>query len=215
MSHLSMMTCRTIVSAALLVIAPLAHTADDAVNRLLAFSSEIKTFTANFEQTLYDADENPLQESSGTVTLKRPGRFVWNYAAPVSQQIVADGERLWIFDKELDQVTVSSLDERVSGTPLVMLMGTTPLDEEFTMTALGEADGVDWVELVAKENSTDFESLFVGLNDAGLAAMELRDNFGQATQILFSEFKADVVVDDALFVFNVPDGVDVIGEGGN
>ena len=187
--------------------------AGDVLDRLNKFSTQLSTFTADFEQTLYDADSAPVQVSTGTVILKRPGRFIWRYDEPESQQFVADGSRLWLYDKELEQVTVNALDERVSGTPLVLLMGTAPLAQEFTLSDLGTEAGIDWVELLPKDNSADFEALYIGLQGDDLAAMELRDNFGQATQIIFSDFQADVALDDAQFEFVVPAGVDVIGLG--
>ncbi len=191
------------------------HAEDDVLTRLNAFSTELTTFTARFEQTLYNADSEAQQTSKGTVVLKRPGRFIWEYTDPETQQIVADGERIWLFDKELEQVTVSMLNERVGGTPLVLLMGSAPLDEEFTIKALGRSDGIDWVELIPKQDSSDFQALFIGLKGSVLAAMELRDNFDQATQIQFSDFEADVPLADALFDFTPPPGVDVIGAGTN
>lgn len=180
--------------------------------QLDAFISETRSFVADFEQTLYDADSAPLQVSSGTIQLKRPGRFVWQYETPNRQRLVSDGDKLWLFDEELEQVTVSALEDRVSGTPLVVLMGTRPVDEEFVVNVLGAENGISWFELIPKAETADFESLYVGLDDTGLAAMELRDNFGQATQIVLSNLQADVAIDDDVFVFTVPDGVDVIGQ---
>ena len=184
---------------------------ETALARLHAFTTDLRSFRADFDQTLYDADSEPLQRSSGTVVLKRPGRFVWEYAGQGAQRIVADGERLWLHDPELRQVTVNPIGERVAGTPFVLLMGSAPLEEAYTVTALGATEGVDWFELVPKAAGGDFESLYVGLDEAGLAALELRDAFGQATQILFSDFEADVAVEDATFAFEVPPGTDVIG----
>ncbi len=180
--------------------------------QLDSFINETRSFSADFEQTLYDADSTPLQVSSGTIQLKRPGRFVWQYEQPNRQRLLSDGDKLWLFDEELEQVTVSALEDRVSGTPLVVLMGTRPLDEEFVVNMLGASDGINWFELIPKAETADFQSLYVGLDDAGLAAMELRDNFGQATQIVFSNLTADIAIDDDVFVFVVPDGVDVIGQ---
>ncbi len=189
--------------------------ADDTLKRLDQFTSELRTFTADFEQTLYGEDDEVIQSTRGNVILKRPGKFIWRYTKPASQEIVADGTNIWLFDKELEQVTVSSLNERIGGTPLVLLMGTVSLEEQFSITLLGPSDGIDWIELIPKDNSTDFEALYLGLNKMGLAAMELRDNFGQATQITFTKFKPDVALDDAQFNFKAPAGVDVIGEAVN
>lgn len=183
----------------------------DSLEQLDSFIKDVETFQADFEQTLYDADSEPLQTSKGSIKLKRPGQFVWSYTQPDDQQIVADGERIWMYDKDLEQVTVNTIDDRIEGTPLVLLMRSAPLDETFDIKALGEADGISWVELTPKKQTSDFELVFIGLNEAGLAAMELRDNFGQATQIRFSNFEAGIALEDSLFEFVVPDGVDVIG----
>jgi outer membrane lipoprotein carrier protein len=210
---------KTILLVVLLFVSAaqsIVHGADEVVlQRLAAISTDLKTFTADFEQTLYDADSNPMKTSSGTVVLMRPGRFIWRYEEPEVQEIIADGKRIWLYDEDLQQVTVTDIDERIAGTPLVLLMGTVPLEDEFTLATLGESDGIEWVELTPKSDSSDFEAVFIGLNDEGLAAMELRDNFGQATQIRFSDFKADVSVDASQFDFKPPPGVDVIGQDGS
>lgn len=204
--------CRA-AGAALLSTACLVSTQAAAdSSRLQAFVKNTTTFMAGFEQTLYDADSSPLQTSTGTIQLKRPGRFVWQYETPSKQQLMSDGEKLWLYDQDLEQVTVNSLADKVGGTPLVILMGTRPLEQEFTIKTLGGAEGIDWFELIPRTTSADFESLFVGINELGLAAMELRDNFGQATQIVFSDMRPGVPIDDSVFVFNAPAGVDIIGQ---
>ena len=177
-----------------------------------AFMDGVESFAAGFEQTLYDEAGEPLQRSAGTVLLERPGRFDWTYTEPAGQRIVADGTRVWLYDPELEQVTVDRLDERVGGTPLVVLMGTAPIDEAFDVVGLGPEGGVDWVELVPKGEAADFEAVYLGFAGEDLAAMELRDSFGQATQIRFSDFRANVDPAPGAFEFTVPDGVDVIGE---
>ncbi len=185
--------------------------AGEALDQLNSFIQDIETFEANFEQTLYDADSEPLQKSIGNIRLKRPGKFIWTYFSPEEQQIVADGERIWMYDKDLEQVTVNTIDDRIAGTPLVLLMRAAPLGDSFTINELGQSDGINWVELTPKATSSDFEQVFIGMKGTDLAAMELRDNFGQATQIIFTEFQAGIEFSDSLFEFVVPDGVDVIG----
>jgi len=150
-------------------------------------------------------------QSIGSIRIKRPGKFVWSYFSPDEQQIVADGQRVWMYDKDLEQVTVNSIDDRVAGTPLVLLMRAAPLSDTFLVRELGESDGIQWVELTPKKDTSDFEQVFIGLSGEDLAAMELRDNFGQATQIIFSDFQAGLEFADSLFEFVVPEGVDVIG----
>ncbi len=190
--------------------------AEDAVDdpglaSLDAFMRDVQSFSADFEQTLYDEGGEALQSSAGTVLLQRPGRFAWEYTEPAGQRIVADGSRVWLYDPDLEQVTVNRIDERVAGTPLVVLMGEAPLDEAFDLASLGESDGIDWVELVPKGEVADFESVYLGLQGDGLAAMELRDSFGQATQIRFTDFVANPPVPEGAFDLDVPEGVDVIG----
>lgn len=199
------------VFAMLLCLAASGVRAEQAREQLDHFIQEVETFQASFEQTLYDADSQPLQTRTGTLKLKRPGRFIWDYDGEGAQQIIADGDRIWLYDRDLDQVTVNAIDERIAGTPLVLLMRSAPLDEAFEVSELGEAENIQWLELTPRSESSDFQQVFIGMNEAGLAAMELRDNFDQATQIRFSDFQAGVELDDALFEFEVPEGVDVIG----
>ena len=183
------------------------------LKQLTEFTETLKSFSADFTQVVYDADSNPVQQSAGDVLLKRPGRFIWNYTSPSPQKIIADGDSVWLYDIELEQVTVSPLAEQGAGTPLALLMGEKPLEQEFELKPLGQSDGIDWVELKPKASDSDFELVYLGLKGGALAAMELRDGFGQATQIRFSAFKSDVKINDEDFRFVPPKGVDVIGNG--
>lgn len=195
----------------LLASGPRAAIAQASVETLDQFIQSLDTFQANFEQTLYDGNSEPLKTSTGSISVKRPGRFVWTYDNPDPQVIVADGENIWLYDKDLEQVTVNAIDDRLAGTPLQLLMSASSLEASFVVEALGESDGIDWFELKPKVEQSDFELVFIGLVDNSIAAMELRDNFGQATQIKFTDFDADVELDDSLFSFEVPEGVDLIG----
>lgn len=208
-------TLLALASTLMLLSAAGSLQASTGTQQLDSFIEDVETFQADFEQTQYDADSEPLQTSTGSIRLKRPGRFIWSYESPDMQEIVADGERIWLYDKDLEQVTVNAIDERIAGTPLVLLMRSAPLEEAFDIVDLGPAEGINWLELTPRTDTSDFEKVFIGMNEAGLAAMELRDNFGQATQIRFSNFQAGIELDDALFEFKVPDGVDVIGLDGH
>lgn len=185
--------------------------ADASIQTLETFIQNLDSFEASFEQTLYGADSEPLQTSEGTIKLKRPARFVWAYTSPEPQLILADGERIWLYDEDLEQVTVNAIDERINGTPLQLLMQAAPLSEGFDIESLGVSEGIDWFGLTPLSQSSDFEQVFIGLQGDTIAAMELRDSFGQATQIRLDNFKTDVQFDDSLFVFDIPEGVDVIG----
>ena len=186
--------------------------AADVVDRLRSFVTDVTSFSADFEQTLYSAGGEVAQTNSGNAFLKRPGKLIWRYQGDDAQEIISDGNNIWMYDKELQQVTVNPLDERVNGTPMVVLLGTGDLEEQFELSALGQSEGIDRVKLVPLEAGADFESLFIGLIDESLAAMELRDGFGQATQIRFSNFKPNIKISDEDFQFIPPAGVDVIGQ---
>ncbi len=182
------------------------------LDRLNEFTTSMVSYSGDFTQTVFDSKSKPIQESNGSLVMKRPGKFYWNYVKPSPQLIVADGEKIWIYDEDLAQVTVKTVDASLGPTPIMLLGGEQKLEDEFTIGEVGESDGIEWLELVPLKKDTDFEKIYMGLNDQGLVAMELRDNFGQATQIQFSNVKVNLEVDDALFVFTPAEGVDVVGQ---
>lgn len=184
----------------------------DAVQRLQTFISQLESFQAGFVQTLYDEDSTVLQESRGAVILKRPGKFRWDYREPYLQSIIADGQRLWIYDIDLEQVTVKKLDQALGNAPIMLLSYDRPLEQDFELRDLGVREGLEWVELQPKESDTDFEIIYMGLSENALVVMELRDQFGQATQIRFNNFEMNIPADDSLFEFTPPEGVDLVGE---
>ena len=185
-----------------------------AADSLLDFSNNLKSFRASFAQTVYDADSVVLQESSGTVVLARPGRFKWTYEAPVNQVIVADGLTLWVYDEEIKQVTRQPQSTTLGSAPIGLLSGQRDLASEFAITELGVKDDLEWFQLRPLVSDTDFNEIFIAIQAGSLHAMELRDNFDQATQIIFSNFEKNIALDNDLFTFVVPEGVDVVGEGG-
>lgn len=128
------------------------------------------------------------------------------------QSIIADGERLWIYDIDLEQVTVKKLDQALGNAPIMLLSNNHPLDKDFELLDLGTREGLAWVQLQPKVRDTEFEQIYLGFSETALAVMELRDQFGQATQIRFNNFKMNIPADDRLFVFTPPAGVDVIGD---
>ena len=203
---------RNILSALLLMSAPVLAVADSGKARLEAFTEGLETFSASFEQVVYGDNNAAISQSGGTVAIKRPGQFVWDYRAPAKQLIVADGEKLWIYDEDLKQATVKPMDDSLGNAPIVMLTGEAPLDSQFDISELGSSEGIDWLELTPRDEDSEFRSVYLGLNEAGLAAMSLRDSFGQETQIRFENVTRNQAVDDALFSFTPPEGTDVLGE---
>lgn len=192
------------------LLAPLAGAADTGPERLDGFMADVRPLRAQFAQTLYDEKREPLEESSGTVWLQRPGRFRWEYRAPFAQTIVADGERLWVHDADLDQVTVRDQHEAVGDTPAVLLGSEANLHDRFYVTDLGRRDGLLWARLVPQSSEGGFEEIRLGFDAANLRAMDLVDGFGQLTRLTFSSVERLDRLPPETFVFTPPPGADVI-----
>lgn len=186
--------------------------AADPVAELRTFVKETHTLTAAFDQSVVDAQSKRILRSSGRLELQRPGRFRWDYDKPYPQQIVADGEHIWIYDTELEQVTVKPLSDALGSAPSLLLSGGIDLDSSFVYHAMGERDGADWVELVPKKADTNFEKVRIGFSAGKLSAMELLDSFGQSTRFTFTDVQVNAAIDPARFRFVPPPGVDVIGQ---
>ncbi len=204
---------RAIAAAALLgCLAPGgADAGTTGLERLEAFTAQLDSLRAQFVQSLFDAQGKSVQESRGTVLLQRPGRFRWEYRVPYEQLIVADGEKLWVYDTELQQVTVKQLDNALGNAPIMLLSERRSLQEDFIVRDLAARDGLQWVELEPRVKDTDFTRIALGMDEQGMKVMELRDSFGQATEIRFLDLELNVRTTPDSFVFVPPPGIDVIG----
>lgn len=182
--------------------------------QLRQFLDETVTLEARFSQVLLEADSTRAQVSEGVFYLHRPQRFRWDYVSPAPQLVVADGEHLWLYDPDLEQVTVRRLDDGLSSTPAMLLSGDGTLDDTFRVGAAYREDGLDWVELAPHSEAADFAAIRVGFDAGQLASMELMDALGQTTVIRFSDVQVNPTLDAELFRFSPPDGVDVIRDEG-
>jgi len=188
--------------------------AEDAEQRLRMALKNMDNLSAEFKQTLLDEDKNVIQQSRGTVALQRPGKFAWIYTEPFEQRIIADGSELWVYDAELEQVTVKPMDESISNAPIMILMKESDITQQFNVIEVGQRKFLFWVELEPQAKDLEYQRIFIGLDDGNLRAMELQDQFGQSTQIVFDNLRVGVVHNPATFKFVPPDGVDVYGVGG-
>ena len=179
-------------------------------DRLRAFLTEVQSLSANFEQVLLDADGAEIQRSGGQVLIQRPWRFRWHYRRPYEQLILADGQRLWIYDRDLQQVTVKQLDSALGRTPAMVLSSDRPVDEAFELTELGDAKGLTWLRLTPKPRDTDYRELRLGFFAETLSVMELHDNLGQVTRLRFTGLTRNPAITHRQFQFSPPTGVDVI-----
>jgi outer membrane lipoprotein carrier protein len=176
----------------------------------MAFNSATKTATATFEQQVIDRAGKVVERATGTFAFQRPGKFRWAYDKPHRQLLVGDGQKLWIHDPDLNQVTVKRMDAALSSTPAALLAGRDDITTLFTLRDAGSQDGLNWVEASPKSKDTGFEKVRLGLNGKTLAAMELHDQLGGRTMLRFNELKANAPVAATQFAFTPPKGADVM-----
>lgn len=178
------------------------------------FQSHLRTTQAakaDFEQKVFDKSGKVVQESKGNFSFLRPGRFRWAYVKP-PQLIVGDGERVWIHDADLNQVTVRKAARVLGATPAALLAGASDLEKSFVLTDAGAKDGLEWLEAKPREKESGFERIRLGLSATGVEAMELVDHFGQTTMLRFSNMVRNPQFDAGTFRFTPPKGADVLGE---
>ena len=175
------------------------------------FSSGLDTLYATFEQQVIDNDGKVQDASSGQVWLSRPELFRWEYGGDFPELVVADGERIWIYDEMLEQVTVKDQAAADFDSPLTLLTDPSRLDQQFEAREVGEAEGMQLLELKARNMETQFERLMLGLKDDRLAMMIMEDAFGLRTEIRFQQIELNPNLDRELFTFTPPESADVIG----
>jgi outer membrane lipoprotein carrier protein len=181
------------------------------VVQLKAFLSSAKTGEATFRQVVSGKPGGAPQESSGTFAFARPGKFRWAYEKPHAQILVGDGEKLWVYDPDLNQVIVRKLDRALGATPAALLAGDDALEKNFELQDGGASRDVEFVDARPRAADSGFVSVRIGMQANLPRTMELRDTFGQVTQLTFGTFQRNAV-DPALFRFVPPPGADVVGE---
>ena len=180
------------------------------IDALRTFLQQTTSGKARFAQIVVDKNLRQLQQATGTMQFARPGKFRWEYDKPYEQIIIGDGSRLWIYDKDLNQVTVRKLDKALGGSPAALLAGSNEIEKVYDLTNLGNQEGLDWLEAVPKSKENAFERIRLGFGQSGLEAMELRDQFGQTTVIKFAAVERNPKLAPDLFRFVPPKGADVI-----
>ena len=183
-----------------------------AIERFKTFLSGTKSARGEFEQKVHDRSGRVTQESKGNFVFQRPGLFRWVYAKPVDQVIVGDGQRVWIHDRDLNQVTVRKLTRALGSTPAALLAGSADVEKAFELSDAGAKDGLEWLEAKPKEREAGFERVRMGFDANGIRAMELFDHFGQTTQLRFLNLARNPKVEASEFRFQPPKGADVLGE---
>lgn len=175
------------------------------------FFSNVQGFQAEFSQIVYDEHFNEIQNSTGQMALSRPNQFSWTYEQPYEQLIVGDGKEVWIYDIDLEQVTVKPQSDTLGETPAQLLSSSKPLVDEFSVRELGERSGQMWYELRPLSAENSFEAIRLGFKAQAMVKMELQDNLGNRTIFDFSDVELNPAFDKQQFSFVPPEGVDVIG----
>jgi len=182
------------------------------LDQLHAFLSGAKTGKATFRQVVAPRGRSAPQESAGTFAFQRPGKFRWVYQRPYDQLLVGDGSKLWIYDRDLNQVIVRTLDVALGGSPAALLAGDNALEKNFTVTDAGRSEGLDFIDARPKEADSGFERVRIGFKDNLPRRMELTDAFGNLTTLDFGTFERNPALDAGQFRFVPPKGADVVGD---
>ncbi len=179
---------------------------------LESFTNGLERFGADFEQVIISADGAVMEEGAGEVWMQSPDRFRWSYLGEFPELIVADGERIWMYDESLEQVTVREQSDLGGDSPLLVIMDLSLLDERFTVTELGTVTGLHLIELIARDPEAQFERLVLGFQDDTLQRLVLEDAFGLRTELRFTELRRNPDIPEGHFEFEPPEGVDLIGD---
>ena len=196
------------------------HAFAGGTEQLKAFVSQVRSAKGDFTQQIVKAPAKgasaaqaapkPTDNSSGTFVFARPGKFIWTYQKPYQQVLQADGDKLYVYDRDLNQVTERKLNGALGASPAAILFGSNDLDKNFTLKDAGVKAGIDWLELIPKSKDTQFQRVGIGFRDGNLEAMELHDVFGNVTLLKFSNIQKNPSLPADAFKFTVPKGADVI-----
>jgi outer membrane lipoprotein carrier protein len=189
---------------------PRAHAA--ALERFEAYLRDTRSARADFVQRVFDRNGTLVQESSGSFEFQRPGLFRWTYSKPMPQLIVGDGKDVWIYDQDLDQVTVRRMAKALGSTPAALLAGSADVERAFEFSEGGEHDGLQWLDAKPRDPDAGFGRIRLGLGPNGVQAMEMSDHFGQTTYLTFHRISLNPKLDPSVFRFTPPKGADVLGE---
>ena len=183
----------------------------DGVSSLLDFFNNTNTMRAQFSQVVNDKQGRKEQEVEGTMQLQRPNKFRWDYKKPYEQQIVSDGKQVFLFDTDLQQVTIRELSKALGSSPAAMLAGGGDVEKSFILKNAIRKDGLTWVLALPKDKDSGFDRVLLGFKADKLRKMELYDSFNHITLITFNEVERNPVLQDSTFLFTPPKGVDVVG----
>ena len=182
------------------------------LERLRAFVKDTQTARTTFTQTVVDRNGRAVQRASGEFLIARPGKFRWAVDKPYRQLVVGDGERVWIYDEDLNQVVVRKVGEALGSTPAALLAGRDDVERAFTWKEAAAEGGFDWLVATPRAQDATFTEIRLGFAGSDLAALDLVDAFGQRTTIRFGVMVPNARFAPETFRFVPPQGADVIGD---
>jgi len=200
------------VLAALAWFGPVTWADAATLDRLRAFVRETQTARAQFTQTVVDRNGRAMKSANGTFELSRPGKFRWNVERPYKQLLVGDGQRVWVYDEDLNQVIVRKVGDALGGTPAALLSGNQDVERAFAWSDLPERDGLEWLGATPLAADAAFTEIRIGFDAKGLAALEIVDAFGQKSVVRFTNVERNPKFAPDLFRFAPPKGADIIGD---
>jgi outer membrane lipoprotein carrier protein len=205
-----MQTIKYIIAAGFFLVT--FNASADGVKSLKSFYEQTNSMRAEFTQVVTDKQGRKVQEVQGEMQLKRPNKFRWDYNKPYEQQIISDGKEVWLYDTELAQVTVRELSKALGSSPAALLAGDAALDKNFKFTNVDRKDDIEWVKATPQAEDSGFDSILLGFKGGELKQMELVDSFGLQTKINFNRIEQNPNLDNKMFLFKVPKGVDIVKE---
>ena len=185
----------------------------DAIDKLKTYISSTHSGQANFTQDVLDKGGKKIQSASGNMQFERPGKFRWSYQKPYEQLIVGDGVKFWLYDTDLNQVTVKKLDAALGSSPAALLSGNKEIERGFVLKNMGNREGLEWLQARPRSSDTSFEDIMMAFDSqSNLVIMELHDSFGHKTSLRFTNMQRNPTLSTQLFKFVPPKGADILGE---
>ena len=203
---------RFLAAAVIVALAFPAIVSAASIERLRAFLRDTQTARTSFTQTVTDKSGRVVQRSNGEFKLARPGKFRWSVDKPYRQLVVGDGDRVWIYDEDLNQVVVRKAGEAIGSTPAALLAGREDVERAFKWRELPAAGGLEWLAATPLSKDAAFAEIRLGFDAQSLAALEMVDPFGQKTVVRFGELDRNPSLAPETFRFVPPKGADVIGD---
>lgn len=194
-----------------LASASMVHSASEN-NPLELFLKNLNSLEVSFTQRLVNEKGKELEMTSGVLYLQRPGKFYWHYQHPYSQKIISNGILLWVFDEDLEQVTIKNVDKRINETPAGIILANNSIQEYFVQVSLGVIEGYDWIELTPRNIEAQYDFIKIGFDKNKLGMMIIADNLGQTTRIDFSDIQKNTQLPISFFDFKMPENIDIFDE---